>query len=160
MERFPCTLPYLISLHWAHGNTPLASLSQDHYLYRPFILQCSGCLPYGNRLVPTPTSLFERVSRTAPTRGEAVQSFLNSGVDWDTVQRKARWHRVLPLFFRAQSRRSPALSVRLRSANRVGSTDVPKIETWSRAVPRGRSGRPRPDSICRPSLPLGARGMN
>jgi len=39
--------------------------------------------------------------RSDAARREAVQSFLDSGVDWDTVQRKARWHRVLPLFFRA-----------------------------------------------------------
>ncbi len=39
--------------------------------------------------------------RPDPARREAVQSFVEAGVDWEGVQRKARHHRVLPLFFRA-----------------------------------------------------------
>ncbi len=39
--------------------------------------------------------------RPDAARREAVQSFLEAGLDWEAVQRRARWHRVLPLFFQA-----------------------------------------------------------
>ncbi len=39
--------------------------------------------------------------RSDAARREAVQPFLDSGIDWETIQHKARWHRVLPLFFQA-----------------------------------------------------------
>ncbi len=39
--------------------------------------------------------------RSDAARREAARPFLEADVDWDAVQRKARWHRVLPLFFRA-----------------------------------------------------------
>lgn len=35
------------------------------------------------------------------TRREAVRSFVETGVDWDLVQREAKRHRVLPLLFHA-----------------------------------------------------------
>ena len=79
---------------------PLSSSGETAILEEPSPSTIQG--PRSTEMSGTDAYEFIRTClshRTEAARREALQPFIDSGIDWELVQREARRHRVLPLLF-------------------------------------------------------------